>query len=500
MMRAVLYARVSSSEQLREGFSIPAQVKLLREYAERHGLTIIAEYSDDETAKTTGRTQFSRMVEHLKKNRGDVILVEKVDRLYRNIRDYLTLDELGVLIHFVKEGGADRRDSDARFMHLIRVGMARKYVENLSEEVKKGQRQKCEEGGWPTWSPLGYDNVKEAVQKKATGGIVPNAQAPLVQQIYAAAATGNYSLGQLVTIARDSGLRGRFGAVLSKSALNYVLTNEAYTGRFMWSGVTYKGKYQPLIDRALFDRVQAVLRAGTKAKTREHSYVYAGMIRCDTCGGLLTGDRKKGRYVYYFCRCRVYHREARFDEAIVGVLKSLVVDEAVSRWIVNDMAAWYDRVTATESDNVGRLRGRLTELRNLELTSYEDKLRGTISEDVWRTYNDRWRREAEAVERQIAAINPRMSREDLIRRAAQPFELAQRAVRQYLAQDESEKAKMLRIVTSNFRVNGETIDVSVRSPFHIIAKIASVATGWGDSTIFEPLAAAYRDAILRVAA
>src|SRR5947209_412202 len=102
---AVLYARVSSKEQAEEGFSIPAQRHLLRAYAQREGLDIIVEFSDDETAKSTGRTGFGQMLTFFQAH-PDVttLLVEKVDRLTRNFDDYGTLKRLGLTIHFVKEG------------------------------------------------------------------------------------------------------------------------------------------------------------------------------------------------------------------------------------------------------------------------------------------------------------------------------------------------------------------------------------------------------------
>src|SRR5215813_858280 len=138
----VLYARVSSKDQEREGFSIPAQLRLLRDYAASKGFVIAREFTDVETAKESGRTNFGQMVTYLKKQGGvcRTILVEKTDRLYRNIKDYGTLDELDVEIHLVKENeviGRDSRSSE-KFVHGIKVLMARNYSHNLSEETIKG--------------------------------------------------------------------------------------------------------------------------------------------------------------------------------------------------------------------------------------------------------------------------------------------------------------------------------------------------------------------------
>src|SRR5215218_9502049 len=109
---AVLYARVSSKDQEREGFSIPAQTKLLREYARQQRLTVQAEFVDVETAKQAGRGGFGEMLDFLKSNPScRTILVEKTDRLYRNIKDWITVDDLDLVVHFVKENAVVSKES-----------------------------------------------------------------------------------------------------------------------------------------------------------------------------------------------------------------------------------------------------------------------------------------------------------------------------------------------------------------------------------------------------
>lgn len=167
---AVVYARVSSSDQEREGFSIPAQQRLLRTYAASQGYEVVEEFVDVETAKRAGRTHFARMLQYLRRNAEtcNVVLVEKTDRLYRNLKDWVTLDEMNLEIHLVKEGsvlGQGARSSD-KFMHGIRVLMAKNYIDNLSEEAAKGMREKAQQGIWPTKAPLGYRNARREDGKK----------------------------------------------------------------------------------------------------------------------------------------------------------------------------------------------------------------------------------------------------------------------------------------------------------------------------------------------
>jgi DNA invertase Pin-like site-specific DNA recombinase len=141
---AVLYARVSSKEQ-EQGYSIRAQQELLRSYAAERGMVIQQEFLEVETAKTTGRPVFAEMLGYLQGHAAcGVLLVEKTDRLYRNFKDYVTIDELGLEVHLVKENDIQTKDSrsGAKFMHGIRVLMAKNYIDNLREEVRRASARK----------------------------------------------------------------------------------------------------------------------------------------------------------------------------------------------------------------------------------------------------------------------------------------------------------------------------------------------------------------------
>src|SRR4029077_8476210 len=145
-----------------EGFFIPAQLKLLRGYAAERGLTVLREFDDIQNRQLAVRTGFVEMIQFFRKRPiCCILLVEKTDRLYRNLKDWVTLDELGLEIHFVRENivlSPDSRSSE-KFMHGIKVLMAKNYIENLAEETRKGQLEKAQQGMWPSFAPLGYRNV-----------------------------------------------------------------------------------------------------------------------------------------------------------------------------------------------------------------------------------------------------------------------------------------------------------------------------------------------------
>jgi len=160
---AVLYVRVSSKEQ-EQGFSIPAQRTLLTEYADREGLHVLKQFEDVETAKRAGRTAFGEMVAFLRQTSPAcrILLVEKTDRLYRNIKDWVTIDDLDIEVHFVKEGVllSDDSRSSEKFMHGIKVLMAKNYIDNLGEEVHKGMLEKAKQGHWPSFATADGTNPR----------------------------------------------------------------------------------------------------------------------------------------------------------------------------------------------------------------------------------------------------------------------------------------------------------------------------------------------------
>src|SRR4030095_16982630 len=160
-----------------------------------------------ETAKQTGRTEFGEMVAYLKAHPSvRVMLVEKTDRLYRNLKDWVTVDELDVEMHFPKEGVVLSRESRSseKFMHGIKVLMAKNYIDNLSEETRKGMLEKAEEGIWPSFAPLGYRNVVGTNGKKTI--VSDPGVAPTVIRMFERYATGRYSLAEVTRLARSEGM------------------------------------------------------------------------------------------------------------------------------------------------------------------------------------------------------------------------------------------------------------------------------------------------------
>lgn len=262
------------------------------------------EFVDVETAKQAGRGQFGEMLAFLNSDPTcRIILVEKTDRLYRNIKDWITVDELELSVHFVKEGAVVSKDSRSgdKFMHGIKVLMAKNYVDNLSEEVKKGLREKAEQGHWPSVAPVGYINNRETHRID-----VDPVRGPLVTEVFDLYAGGRCSLLGLRKKVYAMGLRHpRSDRAMTKSELHRMLQNPIYHGEFVWLGKRYAGSHTALTTRDTFDAVQDVLHRKPRARYPKQRHAFMGLLTCGRCGCSMTAEKKKGKYVYY--RCTGFH-------------------------------------------------------------------------------------------------------------------------------------------------------------------------------------------------
>ena len=467
---AVLYARVSSKDQEREGFSIPAQLDLLRSYAAGRTFQIVEEFVDVETAKQAGRASFGAMVAFVKKTRGRVaILVEKTDRLYRNLRDWVTMDELDVEIHLVKENVvlSPESRSHEKFMHGIKVLMAKNYIDNLSEETRKGMIEKAKQGIWPSFAPPGYRNVLGPDGKRT---IKPDpADGPIITRLFARFARGDVSIKVL---AREfPTIRGRR---FYPAQIHQALRKRIYSGDFDFDGVTYKGTYEPLVDRETWERVQAILdgRTSSSSRQRKRQFTLTGLVHCGHCGCLMVGELKKGRYVYYHCtgnkgRCGdPYVREEQLLREVAQGLVQFVIAPDTLGWL---------RTAVAESDLTERgarkqLKTEYDRLQTRIETMYLDRLDGRITAQFFDERSKPWREEQKQIEARIQT--------QALRSAAEALEIMQ-SVSDACSSFEGQPPQQQRAIASALMKQSTwkagKFELELKQPFSILAHSNSVS-------------------------
>ncbi len=481
-MSAVIYARVSSKEQDREGYSIPAQLDLLRNYAQNQGITILQEFVDVESASVCGRPLFGEMLSFLKKNRSRcyTILVEKTDRLYRNIRDYGTLDEFGVTIHFVKEGSilSPASRSSEQFIHGIKVLMARNYSQNLGEETHKGMLQKARSGLYPSFAPAGYRNVEGPDGRRI---IAPNGDAQTIGWLFDEFSSGRHSLKALAAKARGE-RRTVGGRKLHKSTLHQILHKPIYYGDFDWDGVTYKGTHEALTSREIWDKVQTLLdrRAETKQHPIKHDFTFTGFVRCGHCGCSLVGELKKKKYVYYHCtghrgKCpEPYTREEAMQDQFAATLRQLVIPPGVLIWLQDAVAESDLNERGAREREVKRLEEQHRRVEAKLDMMYEDKLEGRISDDIYdRRAQDLRLQDAELVRRinEIRSTTP-----PPVQQAIDLMDLTSRAADLFLIQPTHEKQQFLRLVLKSASWQDSRLQTEFEEPFNSLKRSNQLST------------------------
>lgn len=480
--KAILYARVSSKEQEKDGYSIPAQQKLLTDYARNKSLHIVGEFVDVETAKAAGRTQFREMVKFLSLHHTvKTLLVEKTDRLYRNFRDYVTLDDLDLEIHLVKEGEVLSKDarSHVKFIHGIKVLMAKNYTDNLSEEVKKGHLEKAQQGGYPAKAPLGYRN------NTSNGLVEVDAEkSSFVVRMFELAASGQYSYKHIRLRIVGEGLTHQSPKMkLSLSHTKRMLKNPFYTGSFLWNGVLYKGNHTPLISTTLFERAQLAMGTRHRSKRQKHTFAFSGLLVYGKCGCLVTAEIKKGRYVYYHCTksrtaCdEIYYREEELTPRFDAVVKGISISSEIRDWLIQaikeshqDESAFHQKEVARLQEAVRLIKGRMDQM-------YLDKLDGKVSERFWMEKSREWEVEEGRIAEQLRShqIANRRYYDDGVKL----LELASRAHELYAKQPVEQKNRLLRVLLSNCTLQNGTLQPHYKKPFDILAR-GIESRKWGE--------------------
>lgn len=288
--------------------SIESQIKELTELTKRLNLTVFEILTESRSAKYPGRLMFGQLMERVSKGEIKGIISWKLDRLARNPIDgaaiVWALDQ-GKIQEIITPYNHLQNNSNDKFLMQLEFGMAKKYVDDLSDNVKRGNRMKLEKGWMPGLAPLGYLNEP----KERT--IVPDPDRfTLVRKMWDLLLQG-ISPVTIHGIATDEWnlkppvCRGRIGAPLSLSGVYKLFLNPFYYGLIQRKEGVFQGKHQPMITEAEYWRSQELLGRKGRQRPKTHHFAFTGLIHCSECGGSITAEEKVNRYgshyIYYHC-------------------------------------------------------------------------------------------------------------------------------------------------------------------------------------------------------
>lgn len=363
MGTAVIYARYSSDKQ--DEASIDAQVRACREYAAGKGLTVLEVYADEaisgKGSKTASRKAYQKMLRDVDRGTFSTILIHKYDRVARNLGEHVNLekrlkDKRVDLIAVAQDFGTS---AEAKIMRTLMWSLSEYYIDNLSSEVRKGQRETAlkglHNGGCP---PFGYDVVNKRY-------VVNELEAGYVRKIFDAAANREGFTAIIQELA-DVGITGKRGKPIKYTQIYEMLRNEKYTGVYTFSpqeeerredrrskpnAIRIEDALPQIISKAQFMEVQRIMTE-RKQTGKKAGYLCSGLVYCQ-CGAKMHGMRttRKGHVYYrYYCsqKCgaHVVHMD-EVDDAAIEYLHKLLSPENQDK-----IAAALRKYQAGEQDRV----------------------------------------------------------------------------------------------------------------------------------------------------
>ena len=394
LIPAALYARVSSDRQDVD-LSVAAQLRALRDYAEKNGYHVAREYVDEaESGRIADRPQFQKMLDEASKSEAPFkeILVWKFSRFTRKREHAVAFKAMlrrrGVRVVSITEHADD--SPTGKLMEAIIESVDEFYSENLAQEVVRGMREAASRGFWvASRVPYGYRKrmVQDGAKKRPTLEPDP-ATAPVVERIFGMAEAGRGILDITRTL-NDEGIANPTGRLWSKNGVHIILRNEVYTGTLVWGAnakdgadpVRVEKAFPAIVSKTRFRRVNRQLRRRAPKVVNPRrvgsSFLLSGLVKCKTCNRALTGQySKSGQFPYYVCQslmkqgkeaCNTPRLAARrFEEMVVNKIRSNILTEGNIRALV--------KVVDEEMDGVAREQRKRLETIEDELEDVKRKL------------------------------------------------------------------------------------------------------------------------------
>lgn len=387
--KAVIYCRVSTEEQAKEGESLDHQERLCINFAEQHKYKVVEKYIErGASGRTSNRPQMKKMLNYVSDHRIPYIICLKIDRFMRNSVEYACLTQYlskkGTKVLFVE--GTNEDDASGRLLKGISAQFAEFESNVNSERTKAGICEAFLHGRW-LWRLRGYSFRLNSQNQKQ---LYPNEEAEHVKKIFALADKGVYTqLEILQTMKKD-------GFVISKQALSVLLRNSVYCGLLpdtykRNNGNYIKGIHEPLISEETFFRVQQILdgkRPNAVPRVKNNpDFPLRGYIYCEKCGRRLTACFAKGKVIkvpYYQCYnkgCPRYQKKV-LESSWVEYLKELKPNEEILVLFEKEIVAKFKEKTKEDMKqdkqvnntiaNLQDKKSKLIDLMTRNILSYQD--------------------------------------------------------------------------------------------------------------------------------
>ena len=471
MEKVFSYYRVSSKKQEENGASLEAQQKDNDRFAKANNLSIVKEFKEVHSAsKASKRPEFNLMLKELSKRR-DVtgIIFHDVDRGARSFSDWGRINELvdGGYKIFLSRSNTTLNSRGSRLTADVQMVMATDYIRNMTQEIKKGQFEKIQQGlmvvGMP---PIGYINTEKAGVKK-----VDPVRGPLIREAFQLYATGKYSLKTLAEIMYQKGLRNLSDKKIEGSKFGYILNNKTYLGIILYKGHAYTGKHEPLTTPKTFEKVKQILSGKFTPCKNQTKYLFPHIILCGYCGHRLRDMTAKKKYHYYYCRhCRKTNvPEKTVEKQILDQVNKIKFDSdqvnemiKIARALKTSDKLALDEKKQNYELNISKTKAQLDKL-------IEMNLEGNITEDIFKQKNEKLILKIRDLEDQLKQVDA--PDDDGMERVERLAKLLADPLEAYRVANSENKPKLIEKMMSSIKFVDKKLQFEWQTPFHLLVEI-----------------------------
>jgi site-specific DNA recombinase len=479
-MKYFIYCRKSSEEEERQALSIESQLKELREYANKNKLCVVDEFVEAKSArKPNNRPTFNQLLLDLQTNKADGILSWAPDRLSRNAPEGALIVDLldkGIIKDLKFPSFYFEPGPQGVFNLSLAFNFGKLYVDNLSQNVKRGIREKVRRGEFPGPAPIGYINNFKKKNIEADPEHFDFVK--VILEKYADGELKTYEIKQKFF---EAGIKTRSGGPVHLNTIRRMLVNPFYTGIFKLKDELYPGSHPKMISLETFEKIQKRLADEARKvdwsleKRDDKGFLFSDLGKCGECGYTVIQDyhrKKSGREFRYYrctkkskkCNCKQPAlNEKDMASQIEALVSEIAIDDYWYQWCLDEIKSWAEAEKDTIDDQFSQLKNELDSYRQRLERLLDIHIDGALNSEEYKSKKNKLVCESKAIEDKIHQIKDKGN--NWFELLADSLKVSNQAHHSIWNQDFKSMGKTLKKVGSNPILMDKKYSLTFNKPF-----------------------------------